>query len=91
MKYINIENGTWIIYDEATKRVVDTMSIHDIESELEDIDSRLLDIPSEPSAQEFEEWGRQHMPRMNYETEKDALNKRKPYLQDIYNNILCQS
>lgn len=91
MKYINIENGTWLVYDETLKKVVDTLSIHDIENELADISQRLESIPTEPTAEEFEEWGRQNMPRMNYHVERDSLLKRQTYLEDIYNNILCQS
>lgn len=91
MKYINIENGTWVVYDEIAKKVVDTLSIYDIQTEISEIDDRISELPTEPTSEEFEEWGRQHMPRMNYESERDALNRRKTYLQDIYNNILCQS
>jgi hypothetical protein len=87
MKYINIDGDTWLIYDTTLKRVIETTTLGNVDSEIVSIDERVSNIPPEPTAQEFEEWGRANMPRMNYSAEVSSLTSRKTFLEEVKRNI----
>jgi hypothetical protein len=87
MKYINIENGMWVVYDKDNKRIVQSFDVVLLKSELDKLTLELNDIPLSPTDEELLTWARENYPMFDYSVAKENIQKRIDEINNLLSNI----
>ncbi len=73
MKYIQLDKDRYVVVDDADNAKVVVKS--ELEKKVIEAEARLKEIPQAPTDEELLAWAKDNYPMMNYEVEKQALEK----------------
>jgi len=72
MKYIKIDDDTYISFNESTKDST-TIIKSELQAQIDMAHQRLLVLPEQATDEELLAWAKEHMPQTDYSVERNNL------------------
>lgn len=87
MRYIKIDNGIWVAYDEVAKNVVETINLPAVKNRINELQEKLDSLPPLPNNTQLLSWAKINYPVINRTEEKKYLETEIERLSIIVDTI----